>query len=51
MWGIANSCTRWGLLGGLFLQNEQRLGQLLPFDFEGMDFCMTALFVTILIDQ
>ena len=27
------------------------LGQIIPFDFEGMDFCMTALFVTILIDQ
>ena len=27
------------------------LGQLIPFDFEGVDFCMTALFITILIDQ
>jgi 4-azaleucine resistance transporter AzlC len=27
------------------------LGQRIPFDFEGVDFCMTALFVTILIDQ
>ena len=27
------------------------LGQIIPFDFEGVDFCMTALFVTILIDQ
>lgn len=27
------------------------LGQMIPFDFEGVDFCMTALFVTILIDQ
>ena len=27
------------------------LGQVIPFDFEGVDFCMTALFVTILIDQ
>lgn len=27
------------------------LGQLIPFDFTGIDFCMTALFVTILIDQ
>lgn len=26
-------------------------GQMIPFDFEGVDFCMTALFVTILIDQ
>ena len=24
---------------------------MIPFDFEGVDFCMTALFVTILIDQ
>lgn len=27
------------------------LGQVIPFDFTGIDFCMTALFVTILIDQ
>ena len=27
------------------------LGQLLPFDLKGIDFCMTALFVTIFIDQ
>ena len=27
------------------------LGQILPFDMEGIDFCMTALFVTIFIDQ
>ena len=27
------------------------LGQLLPFDMEGLDFCMTALFVIIFIDQ
>ena len=27
------------------------LWQIIPFDFEGVDFCMTALFVTILIDQ
>ena len=27
------------------------LGQLIPFEFEGIDFCMTALFVTIFIDQ
>ena len=27
------------------------LGQLIPFQLEGIDFCMTALFVTILIDQ
>lgn len=27
------------------------LGQLLPFTLEGIDFCMTALFVTIFIDQ
>ena len=27
------------------------LGQLLPFDMEGIDFCMTALFVIIFIDQ
>ena len=26
-------------------------GQLLPFNFEGIDFCMTALFVTIFMDQ
>lgn len=27
------------------------VGQVLPFDFTGIDFCMTALFVTIFIDQ
>ncbi len=27
------------------------LGQILPFDMEGIDFCMTALFVIIVIDQ
>ncbi|NCB92124.1 MAG: branched-chain amino acid ABC transporter permease [Clostridia bacterium] len=27
------------------------MGQVIPFDFEGIDFCMTALFVTIFIDQ
>lgn len=27
------------------------IGTLLPFDFTGIDFCMTALFVTIFIDQ
>ncbi len=27
------------------------LGQLIPFDMEGIDFCMTALFVIIFIDQ
>ena len=27
------------------------LGQLLPFDMEGIDFCMTVLFVIIFIDQ
>lgn len=26
-------------------------GQLIPFELEGIDFCMTALFVTIFIDQ
>ena len=41
------SCVYWliGTLGGALL------GQIIPFDFEGVDFCMTALFVTILIDQ
>lgn len=27
------------------------VGQLLPFDFTGVDFCMTALFIIIFIDQ
>lgn len=27
------------------------LGQLIPFDLEGIDFCMTALFVIIFMDQ
>ena len=27
------------------------LGQVLPFDLTGIDFCMTALFITILVDQ
>lgn len=33
-----------GILGGL-------IGALLPFDYSGIDFCMTALFITIFIDQ
>ncbi len=32
------------LLGGI-------IGELLPFDLEGIDFCMTALFVIIFVDQ
>ncbi len=32
------------VLGGI-------MGQLLPFDLEGIDFCMTALFVIIFVDQ
>ncbi|MDD7281663.1 MAG: AzlC family ABC transporter permease [Erysipelotrichaceae bacterium] len=32
------------VLGGI-------LGQLIPFELEGIDFCMTALFVVIFIDQ
>ena len=32
------------IIGGL-------LGSLLPFDFKGIDFCMTALFITIFIDK
>ena len=32
------------VLGGI-------LGQLIPFDLMGIDFCMTALFVIICIDQ
>lgn len=34
-----------GTLAGLFL------GTVIPFDFQGIDFCLTALFVTIFIDQ
>lgn len=34
-----------GTLAGLFL------GTMIPFDFAGIDFCLTALFVTIVIDQ
>lgn len=33
-----------GVLGGL-------IGKLIPFDFTGIDFCMTALFTTIMVDQ
>lgn len=32
------------ILGGV-------LGQLIPFELKGIDFCMTALFITIFIDQ
>ena len=32
------------MLGGI-------LGQILPVKLEGIDFCMTALFITIAIDQ
>ena len=41
------SCVYW-LIGTLV---GALLGQIIPFDFEGVDFCITALFVTILIDQ
>ena len=27
------------------------LGQIIPFDLAGIDFCMTALFIIIFIDQ
>ena len=27
------------------------LGQVIPFDLKGIDFCMTALFIIIFIDQ
>lgn len=27
------------------------LGQIIPFDMEGIDFCMTALFLIIFVDQ
>jgi 4-azaleucine resistance transporter AzlC len=27
------------------------IGQMIPFELEGIDFCMTALFVIIFIDQ
>ena len=37
-WSLAS------MLGGM-------LGQIIPFDMTGIDFCMTALFVTIFIDQ
>lgn len=32
------------ILGGI-------LGQIIPFDLTGIDFCMTALFLIIFIDQ
>lgn len=32
------------VLGGI-------LGQIIPFDLTGLDFCMTALFLIIFIDQ
>lgn len=37
----------WSLFAGL----GGLLGQLIPVQLQGIDFCMTALFVTILIDQ
>ena len=36
--------TAASVLGGM-------LGQIIPFDMTGIDFCMTALFVTIFVDQ
>mgnify|MGYP007098957660 FL=1 len=27
------------------------IGQLIPFELDGIDFCMTALFIIIFIDQ
>lgn len=46
-WIAVFSQTYWitgSILGGV-------LGQLIPFDMTGIDFCMTALFIIIFIDQ
>lgn len=46
-WVALDSWCYWmvgSVIGGM-------AGQLLPFDTEGIDYCMTALFVTIFIDQ
>lgn len=48
MFHIAWLSRSYWLIGTLF---GALLGQVIPFDFTGIDFCMTALFVTILIDQ
>lgn len=46
-WVALDSWCYWmigSVIGGM-------AGQLIPFDTEGIDYCMTALFVTIFIDQ
>lgn len=48
MFHIAWLSRAYWLMGTLF---GALLGQVIPFDLTGIDFCMTALFVTILIDQ
>ncbi len=48
MFHIAWLSRAYWLIGTLF---GALLGQIIPLDFTGIDFCMTALFVTILIDQ
>ena len=40
-----NECIEYNCLPGAVL------GQLIPFEMEGIDFCMTALFVIIFMDQ
>ena len=40
-----------GMPGAFVLMLGGVLGQIIPFDMTGIDFCMTALFVTIFIDQ
>ena len=41
--------SRWSWMIGAVLGGI--LGQLIPFQMEGIDFCMTALFIVIFIDQ
>lgn len=48
MFYIAVLCQLYWVLGSVL---GGIMGQVIPFDFEGVDFCMTALFVTIFIDQ
>ena len=48
MFYVAILCRIYWLLGTVL---GAVVGQSLPFDLTGIDFCMTALFVTIFIDQ
>ncbi len=48
MFILAILCQSYWIIGSVI---GSILGQIIPFDLEGIDFCMTALFLIIFIDQ